>query len=209
LTRREHSPHEEAKSRAFRRLTTTSAVAARLRGAAPTWDVALALEQAATLDAYREYADQAGIVHLACHGSVGNTGRDAALLLARGPLDAGRLTSSEIEAVRLRAALVFLAACRSGSGRPTVDGTIGLSRAFLAAGASVVVSSLWNVPDAATRFLVDHFYAFYLANVDAAESLRRAMIETRDALARTEEHVHPAAWGGFFVLGRGALVADG
>jgi CHAT domain-containing protein len=104
---------------------------------------------------------------------------------------------------------VFLSACRSGSGRPTADGTIGLARAFLIAGATAVVGSLWNVPDASTRLLVQHFYDAALSSADAADALRAAAVATRASLAEGKgvsvDDVHPAAWGAFFLLGRGGL----
>jgi CHAT domain-containing protein len=102
---------------------------------------------------------------------------------------------------------VFLAACRGGAGRPTADGTVGLSRAFLSAGASTVVAARWNVPDQATHYLVQQFYEEYLGGQDVAKSLQRAMLSTRSAVAGQygvdANEVHPAEWGAFFVLGVG------
>jgi hypothetical protein len=185
-------------------------LADQLRGAIPAWDVWPAPGEDATPAVYRARAADADLVHLACHGSVGNVARDAALLLSPNDSSTGRLRAPDIEAVRLRSALVFLAACRSGTGRPTADGTIGLSRVFLTAGAAAVVASLWNVPDESTRILVDSFYGSYLSGVDVASALQRAMIATRDELTSQpgghSHDVHLAEWGAFFVLGRGGLV---
>src|SRR6185295_18357087 len=74
------------------------------------------------------------VVHLATHGVV----RDDAPLTSflalgsGGPLPAqdGRLTAEEVYGLRLPATLVFLSACRSGRGRVTGDGVLGLTRAF-------------------------------------------------------------------------------
>ena len=161
----------------------------------------------ATPASYRKHAADVGLVHLACHGSVGNVAGDAALLLAPDGDGTARLTADDIAAVRLRSTLAFLSSCRSGTGRPTADGTIGLARAFLAAGADAVVGSLWNVPDESTRRVSEHFYDAWLSGVDAAEALRRAMVTTRDdvaAAAQVPPHmVHPAEWGAFFRTGVG------
>jgi CHAT domain-containing protein len=190
-------------------------LAARLRRATPAWDVRDPDDRNATVASYRELASDADLVHLACHGAVGNVARDSALLFAPGTSESGLLKPADIEAVRLRSALVFLSACRSGTGRPTADGTIGLSRAFLTAGADAVIGSLWNVPDLATRILVETFYDGYLSDTraDPATSLQHAMLEARDSLASqygytSPNEVHPAEWGAFFVLGRGTLISS-
>ena len=189
-------------------------LAARLREATPPWAVQYVRDEDATPAAYRSLAVNADLVHLACHGSVGNVARDSALLLAASDSSTGDLKASDIEAVPLRSAIVFLSACRSGAGRPTADGTIGLSRAFLTAGAKAVVASLWNVPDLSTRLLVESFYDAYLSGADVASSLQQAAIATRQALAdmwgyATPQEVHPLEWGSFFVLGQGTTSGDG
>jgi len=58
----------------------------------------------------------------------------SALFLAAGSGD-GLLMATEVGEVPLRDAVVFLSACETGGGTPTVDGVLGLSRAFLKAGA--------------------------------------------------------------------------
>ena len=184
------------------------ALAARLREAAPAWEVRYVRDDQATPAAYSAGAANADLVHLACHGSIGNVPRESALLLAAAGSSSGALKASDIEAVPLRSAVVFLSACRSGAGRPTADGTIGLSRAFLAAGAKAVVASLWNVPDLSTRVLVESFYDAYLSGSDVASSLQQAALATRQTLADlwrypTPQEVHPLEWGSFFVLGEG------
>jgi CHAT domain-containing protein len=164
--------------------------------------------------AYRNGAAGVGLVHLACHGGVGDVARESCLVLAPDQSESDLLTAAEIERVPLGSALAFLAACRSGTGRATADGTIGLSRAFLKAGANAVIAALWNVPDTATRHLVQHFYGRFLHGLDAATSLQQAMDDTRVDLARryglaSPDDVHPAGWGAFILLGLGGLRRSG
>jgi CHAT domain-containing protein len=105
----------------------------------------------------------------------------------------------------LRAELVVLSACQSAAGESAEEGTIGLCRAFLAAGARTVVASLFSVDDAHTCDLMVAFHAARLRGLGPAHALRAAMEVAR------QTHPHPASWAAFIVMGAGTLptsVAD-
>jgi CHAT domain-containing protein len=155
-------------------------------------------------------------VHLACHAAVREPVAESALFLASGPHDDGRLLPDEIAGVRMPGALIFLSACQTGLGRPTSDGVLGLSRAFIEAGARCVVMSMWKVADEAAARLAHHFYAELLRKqgiATAAQALRAAMRATRKDLASgsvvTSRHEvlddHPAHWAPFLLLGDGTM----
>src|SRR5262249_50052585 len=83
----------------------------------------------------------------------------SAIMLAPGPDDDGALDVRAISALDLDCDLVVLSACQTGGGRLTSgEGILGLSRAFLSAGALSVVASLWNVTDISTAHLMKDFY---------------------------------------------------
>jgi CHAT domain-containing protein len=86
-------------------------------------------------------------------------------------LEVGELELSKVE-------LVVLSACETGRGRVAGgEGVLGLQRAFQVAGARTAVTSLWKVPDAATKELMIRFHHNLwekrMAKVDA---LREAQI---------------------------------
>ena len=58
------------------------------------------------------------------------------------------------------------------AGRINSDGVVGLTRAFLAAGAQSVLFCLWPVPDMAARILLRAFYTSLLQVRDLAFSLQ-------------------------------------
>ena len=91
-------------------------------------------------------------VHLACHGIPdARYPEECALALTSSATEDGRFTSLDVLAIDVSADLVVLSACESGVGRAQRgEGTMSLARAFLAAGAPRVVSSLWKVDDDAT-----------------------------------------------------------
>ncbi len=109
--------------------------------------------------------------------------------------DDGLLTAQEVMQLNLKADLVVLSACNTGRGRITGDGVVGLSRAFLAAGAKNLVASLWAVPDDSTAMLMTEFYQQQQTELDKAVALRQAMLRT------LEEHPTPRDWAAFFFIG--------
>ena len=64
-----------------------------------------------------------------------------------------------IPRIDLNADLVVLSACRTALGKEVRgEGLIGLTRGFMYAGASRVVSTVWNVDDRASAVLMTRFY---------------------------------------------------
>lgn len=124
-----------------------------------------------------------------------NVDLPGALALAPSPGDDGFLTSRDIAGLNLQADLVVLSACDTGQGRITGDGVVGLSRAFLTAGANSVVVSLWAIPDAPTAVLMTAFYRQLRQNPDKAQALRQAMLITR------QQYPNPVDWAGFILIG--------
>ena len=106
---------------------------------------------------------------------------------------------AEVQGLELRARLVVLSECDSFRGTLTADGVIGVTRAFVAAGALTLVASLWKVDDDATLALMSHFYRALLASGgvgDAASALRSAMV----AMIR-EGRWSVLQWASFVVYG--------
>lgn len=141
----------------------------------------LFLGQAATEAALKGLAlNRYRIVHIATHGWAGDAvdaGRTPSLFLGPGSGDDGRLELDEVIGLRMDADLVVLSACESGRGPLTRgDGLGGLTGAFLHAGASAVMATLWAVEDAHAARLMDTFYGGLSAGVPAADALRSARL---------------------------------
>ncbi|MBI3951072.1 MAG: CHAT domain-containing protein [Acidobacteria bacterium] len=104
----------------------------------------------------------------------------------------------EIFNLNLNADLVVLSACRTGLGKEVRgEGLIGLTRAFLYAGASSLAVSLWEVADRSTAEFMMGFYQQLNRVGDKAEALRRAKLE----LIQSGRYAHPYYWAPFLLLG--------
>jgi CHAT domain-containing protein len=109
------------------------------------------------------------------------------------------LTLSEILELKLRADMVVLSACNTGSGKVTkAEGVASLGTAFLAAGASSVTVSLWHVADNSTAELMEEFYKNLVKGKTKSESLAAA----RSALFSKDYVNHnPYFWAPFVLTG--------
>ena len=135
------------------------------------------------------------IIHFACHGKFDNAD----------PLSSGVvlhdnvvLTAREIFNMRLTAELVTLSACQTGiNERSPGDELIGLTRAFLYAGAPSVIVSLWLVDSPSTYELMLEFYRQLKKGADKATALQKAQIK----IMEKKEYAHPYYWAPFVLIG--------
>lgn len=109
----------------------------------------------------------------------------------------GLLTAEDVTGMDLLdTELVVLSACETGLGDVHIgEGVFGLRRAFVLAGASRLVMSLWKVPDEQTQELMVDFYSRVLAGEGVPEALRGAQLALR------QRHSDPYFWGAFICLG--------
>jgi CHAT domain-containing protein len=90
-----------------------------------------------------------------------------------------------IGALDLQADLVTISACTSGlSHAAPGDELLGLQRAFLYAGASTVVCTLWEAPDIVALLVMNQFYARIRRGQPPAAALRDAVITARQITGR-------------------------
>jgi len=141
-------------------------------------------------------------LHFAVHGILAYDIpylKEPALVLSVDPdsKEDGFLTLSEIYGLKLNADLVTLSACETGLGLSFVgEGVIGLSRAFMNAGARAVIVSLWEVADESTALLMEEFYRLLAQGVNKVEALAKA----KDYL-RQKGYENPYFWAAFILIG--------
>jgi len=149
-----------------------------------------------------EQGPDADVLHLSAHGAYNRFAPLFSRILLTTTAESehdGVLEVHEVYNLNLNSAdLAVLSACQTNLGqRSAGDDIVGLTRAFIYAGAPSVVSSLWSVEDAATRDLMVAFYGYLEEDVPRAEALRRAQID----LLQTPRTAHPFYWSGFVLSG--------
>ena len=105
--------------------------------------------------------------------------------------------------LRIPADLVVLSACETGIGREVEgEGVLGLPAAFLHAGASRVLASLWKVDDAATRALMARFYSLWNPPAGGGMPAAEALAKAQESVRARPEWRHPFYWAGWVLWGR-------
>lgn len=160
--------------------------------------------QANRTNALRPDLKEYQYVHFATHGWLDNQHPERSALIlsmldARGNPQSGLLRVSDIYNLRLPAQLVTLSACQTGLGKQIRgEGLIGLTQAFLYAGAARVAVSLWNVNDEETAELMALFYEGILKrHLRPTAALRSAQV----SILQQQRWRFPYYWAAFTLEG--------
>jgi CHAT domain-containing protein/tetratricopeptide (TPR) repeat protein len=160
-------------------------------------------DSGATKSAFVGGLRHSDVVHFAGHSTQGESLGSGRLLLAPEPGtgSSGVLRSGEIAAGDLRRTrLVVLAGCRTATGEHSrFEGALGVTRPFLAAGVPMVVASLWDVDDSASREFFLEFHRHFVSRADAATSVRLAQLAALRGADTLRSH--PSKWAGFVTFG--------
>jgi CHAT domain-containing protein/Tfp pilus assembly protein PilF len=143
-------------------------------------------------------------IHLATHALINEEqpGRSCIVLtLDDDPAEDGFLQMNEIFNLKIDADLVVLSACQTGRGKLVRgEGIMGLTRAFLYAGAHTLVVSHWPVSDYSTAEFMEKFYKYMQSGNTKSEALRKAKLDflTSDEVPK---YRHPYYWAPFVMVG--------
>jgi CHAT domain-containing protein/tetratricopeptide (TPR) repeat protein len=167
-------------------------------------EVLAATGRDASEHAFRREAPGKRIVHLASFGVLNKQNPLFSFVeLAAGGEHDGVLEVNEVFGLDISADLVVLSACQTalGSGAradiPPGDDWVGLTRAFLLAGARQVLGTLWPVDDWATATFMKHFYG----NLARGMTPERAVSVTQRLMAASTATSDPFYWAGFVLVG--------
>ena len=119
-------------------------------------------------------------IHFVAHGTASQLSPlDSAVILSKSTADEDsyKLHARDIVGHRLRADLVVISACYgSGTTLYNGEGLVGLSWAFVRAGAHNVIGALWQVNDTSTPRLMDQMYSEIQKGKSPQEALRTAKL---------------------------------
>jgi CHAT domain-containing protein len=143
------------------------------------------------------------VIHVATHGLL-NAERPqftgVVLSLVGNKTNDGFVRTDEVFNLRLGSPLVMLSACETGLGKEKRgEGVMGLTRAFMYAGAPTVGVSLWSVADKSTADLMTDFYKrlFTADTTTSSGALRGAQL----AMISGKKYSAPFFWAPFVLVG--------
>jgi CHAT domain-containing protein len=188
----------------FDRLPSLAHAEAEARNVASLYPAAIPLlGQDASKRRVVEQISRYGILHFAGHAvsSLDGDAESFLVLASEEPGDSGLLYAREISRLDLRhARMVVLAACGTLSGSTVhLDGTPSIAQSFLAAGASAVIATLWDIDDARSARLFSEIHRRVISGESVSEALRA--VQLRALSSHDPEMAHPRTWAGITLVG--------
>lgn len=166
----------------------------------PEKTVLMTDEEASETRLTSELLNPFSYLHFATHAFVHeNDPALSGIALQHDDLNDGIVYVNDIYNLELNAALVVLGACETGLGSiQKGEGLIGFTRAFIYAGASNLLVSMWKVSDQPTADLMVRFYQYIREGQSYGRALRQAKLD----LINRPETAAPYNWAAFVLNGR-------
>jgi CHAT domain-containing protein len=141
------------------------------------------------------------VIHFATHFvELGPVPHTAIVLSVNSNGQAETLEPAEIARWRVNSGLVALSGCHSSAGAVLPgSGLLGLTRAWLAAGAHNVLASHWDVPDDSGPLFAAFYRYLGQQGQTPASALRASQIEMAESGGW---RANPRYWAAYFVMGK-------
>jgi len=155
----------------------------------------------ATESVFKREQSGANVLHFALHGVVSRSAADrsALVFLPDQSSEDGLLQAYEIATLPLKASLVTLSSCNSGSGPIGQEGVASLVRPFLGhPSVATVVGTLWPVDDNVSLELMTRFYQQLAQGRDVGTSLT---VAKRELAKEFGDSVPARLWAGHVLYG--------
>lgn len=188
----------------FKRLRYSQDEVKKIAGHFPKTGASLYLREEANEENVKSgILNSCRMIHFATHALIDEEtpGRSCIVLtLDDDPAEDGLLRMNEIFNLKLNADLVTLSACRTGRGKLVRgEGIMGLTRAFLYAGAFSLVVSHWPVGDYSTANFMDKFYGYMQQGNSKSAALRKVKLDFINN--DVPKNRHPYYWAAFVLVG--------
>ena len=152
---------------------------------------------------FKSEAGKYDIVHLAMHTVLNDQYPMHSKMLfyqEKDSVEDGNLNTYEVYGVPLKAKMVILSSCNTGTGiLHSGEGILSLARGFVYAGSQSVIMSMWEIEDRSGTEIVKSFYRYLKKGATKSNALRKARIDyLRNAdMLRS----HPYFWSSLVIYG--------
>jgi CHAT domain-containing protein len=160
---------------------------------------------------FKSVAGKYDIIHLAMHTWLNDLyPMNSAMIFSQiddTPED-GLLHTYEVYGIPLKARMVVLSSCNTGSGvLSTGEGILSLARGFLYSGSQSVIMSMWEVEDKSGTDIIDLFYHNLNKGVSKSEALKKARKEYLKKAGQLKSH--PYFWSTLVIYGENSPIYPG
>jgi len=163
----------------------------------------LFINKAARESVFKAEASKYDIIHLAMHTILNDQDPMHSKMLfyqEKDSVEDGSLNTYEVYGVPLKAKMVLLSSCNTGTGvLRSGEGILSLARGFVYSGSQSVVMSMWEIEDRSGSEIVKSYYKFLKKGATKSNALRKARIsylKNADMLRS-----HPYFWSSLVIYG--------
>jgi CHAT domain-containing protein len=163
----------------------------------------LYLNDEASESVYKSESGKFDIIHLAMHTILNDKDPMHSTLIFstnKDSIDDGYLKTYEVYGIPLKAKMVVLSSCNTGSGfLYSGEGILSLARGFIYSGSQSVVMSMWEIEDRSGTEIVEMFYQNLKKGYSKSAALKKARIKY---LKNSDQlRSHPYFWSSLVVYG--------
>lgn len=143
------------------------------------------------------------IIHLAMHTVLNDRSPMHSTMVfypERNGQDDGFLNTWEVYGIPLRAKMVVLSSCNTGTGLlNSGEGVLSLARGFISSGSQSVVMSLWEIEDRSGTEIIKQFYHNLRKGKSKTDALQKARIKYLKKASQIGSH--PSFWAALVIYG--------
>jgi CHAT domain-containing protein/tetratricopeptide (TPR) repeat protein len=152
---------------------------------------------------FKNEAGNYDIIHLAMHTVLDDNNPMYSTLIFSPDTSGAEdrfLRTYEIYGIPLKAKMVVLSSCNTGSGKLySGEGILSLARGFIYSGSESVVMSMWEIEDRAGTEIVKLYYNYLRKGYSKSKSLKKARFEFLKSADQLR--AHPYFWSALVVYG--------
>ena len=163
----------------------------------------LYLDKSAKESVFKTIASEYDIIHLAMHTLLNDQDPMHSKMIFSQDNDFpedGNLNTWEVYGIPLKAKMVILSSCNTGSGSlHSGEGILSLARGFVYSGSRSVVMSMWEIEDRSGAEILNKYYRNIKHGASKSMALRKARL---DYLSKSDMlRSHPYFWSSLVVYG--------
>jgi CHAT domain-containing protein len=166
----------------------------------------LFINKGAKESVFKSEAGKYDIVHLAMHTLLNDEHPMYSKMLfyqEKDSVEDGSLNTYEVYGVPLKAKMVMLSSCNTGTGiLHSGEGIFSLARGFVYSGSQSVVMSMWEIEDRSGTEIVKDFYRYLKKGATKSNALRKARINYLKKADMLRSH--PYFWSSLVIYGDNA-----